>query len=174
MSEMQIIYIVAGIIACLFLLAYSEKKKKKKKIRYIKQADEIIAKLKTFDGQHKEAQILTYLRKINPYVFEELLLTVLQKRGYRIERNKRYSHDGGIDGKFYDGENLFLIQAKRYTAHIDPKHLKEFQQKIFIHKAKGGLFIHTGKTGQTARNEYRDGQIKIISGQKLVELIVDE
>jgi len=40
---------------------------------------------------------IAYLRKIDPYVFEELLLEALLSKGFKITRNKRYSGDGGID-----------------------------------------------------------------------------
>ncbi|HCF30762.1 MAG TPA: hypothetical protein DEV81_27020, partial [Cyanobacteria bacterium UBA11049] len=39
------------------------------------------------------------LRRLDPYVFEELLLTCCQDQGWEIERNFRYTNDGGIDGR---------------------------------------------------------------------------
>src|SRR5699024_1294775 len=46
-----------------------------------------------------DGQRLAYLRKIDPLAFEELLLVVAELRGWKIQRNKRYTGDGGIDGK---------------------------------------------------------------------------
>ena len=61
---------------------------------------------------------MKYLRKINPYVFEELLLLAFERRGMRVIRNSRYSGDGGLDGQvLIDGER-WLIQAKRYGRTI--------------------------------------------------------
>ncbi|MGS6531656.1 restriction endonuclease, partial [Enterobacter hormaechei] len=45
------------------------------------------------------AQIINYLRKIDAFVFEELLLEGFEAHGFRTMRIKRYSGDGGIDGQ---------------------------------------------------------------------------
>ncbi len=44
-------------------------------------------------------EAIAILRKMNPYAFEELLLTCCQNQGWQIERNFRYTKDGGIDGR---------------------------------------------------------------------------
>ncbi|MEX6059375.1 restriction endonuclease [Enterobacter hormaechei] len=53
-------------------------------------------------GAHKDVAGLptkiNYLRKIDPFVFEELLLEGFEAHGFRTIRNKRYTGDGGIDG----------------------------------------------------------------------------
>jgi restriction endonuclease Mrr len=43
--------------------------------------------------------VLATLRRISPYVFEELLLICRQDQGWQIQRNFSYSGDGGIDGR---------------------------------------------------------------------------
>jgi len=95
-----------------------------------------------------DAQRLSYLRKIDPYVFEELILISFKNNGYHIKRNKRYSKDGGIDGIIFDSnKNKIAIQAKRYSTSITPKHILDFTTAIKKCKAHKGLFIHTGRTG---------------------------
>src|ERR1035437_10122313 len=77
--------------------------------RYILTSKRILKKIRSFNGSAQEARILAYLRKINPYVFEELLLTVFEEQGYHIKRNPRYSNDGGIDGIIFLNNRKFLI-----------------------------------------------------------------
>ncbi|WP_192840691.1 restriction endonuclease, partial [Enterobacter hormaechei] len=47
---------------------------------------------------------MNYLRKIDPFVFEELLLEGFEAHGFRTIRNKRYTGDGGIDGQVIIGK----------------------------------------------------------------------
>lgn len=112
-----------------------------------------------------------FLRGINPFVFEEMILTALKKKGHKIIRNKRYVGDGGIDGQCYINRTHHLIQAKRYRKHINPAHVQDF---IILCNKRGtkGLFIHTGKTGTKSRLLAQSPNIEIISGQKLLELLL--
>ncbi|RBQ32275.1 restriction endonuclease [Arcobacter sp. FW59] len=137
-------------------------------------AVKVLNKLKTLN----EAQIFTYLRKIDPFVMEELILTVLDKReDIRIERNKKYTGDFGVDGRFYilkDNTKPLkcIIQAKRYSSFINPRHLKEFANQIHEENAYLGLFIHTGKTSKNSFAFAKSiNNLEIISGQRLIKLI---
>ena len=140
--------------------------------RNIESADRISAKLSTFQEPFKEARQLTYLRKINPYIFEELLLTLLKEQGHDIIRNKSYSNDGGLDGKIQlkDGR-IVLIQAKRYTGHVNNQHMKDFSALIKTHRAAYGYFMHTGRTSKANLSLHRDTNLVIYSGSKLLGLL---
>lgn len=109
---------------------------------------------------------------MNPYAFEELLLTCCHERGWKIERNFKYSNDGGIDGRVTIAGKLYLIQAKRYSSHINPQHIRNFHQVIQKAKATGGFFIHTGKTGEMSKELLREYQISLLSGQRLVNFVL--
>lgn len=162
-------------IGLLFLISLLYRKpdwKVRRKKYNIRKAKEVIDKLKSFDGDYREARSLSYLRKINPYVFEELLLTAFEKQGYVIERNKRYSNDGGIDGRIFKDGKVILIQAKRYKSYINIQHLQNFEKVISISGVDEGYFIHTGKTGKNSYNSYLGTNITIISGHKLIKLIL--
>ncbi len=111
-----------------------------------------------------------YLRNLDAFVFEEMILTAFKKKGYKIIRNKRYTGDGGIDGKVYIDKKLHLIQAKRYREHINLAHIKEFNE-ICANKNAYGLFIHTGKTGAQSRQEAINTNLDLISGDKLLNLL---
>nr|WP_225226253.1 restriction endonuclease [Komarekiella delphini-convector] len=87
------------------------------------------------------------MRKIDPFVFEELLLTCFERQGYNIRRNKRYTGDGGVDGCIWLHGSLYLVQAKRYKDAINPVHVEEFAQVIARRGAAGGYFVHTGRAG---------------------------
>ncbi len=146
--------------------------KKKRHERKISTAEKVISKVNSFTGDYKNQQIISYLRKIDPYVFEELILSSLALKGFKVIRNKSYSGDEGLDGMFIDNDKLFLIQAKRYSNTINTKHINDFTLLVSRKKAAGGLFIHTGKTAVKSYQNYKNSNIEIVSGQKLINLIL--
>ncbi len=99
-----------------------------------------------------------------------MVLTALRRKGYIIVRNDGYTGDGGIDGRAYLNDQHYLIQAKRYTGNIQANHVKEFA-KICQRRKGRGLFVHTGKTGDTAKQAAQELNVEIISGVKLLELL---
>lgn len=121
-----------------------------------------------------EGQIIAYLRKINPYVFEELVLLAFSKHGYSIERNKRYSGDGGVDGRVRLGGQTFLLQCKRYKNYINQNHVENFSG-VCRKKRCQGFFVHTGKTGKASRqNAFISGNVNIVSGHRLAHLMMSQ
>ena len=171
-----VILIIAAVIIFAFLLAgakgyakyyFSEKKTRHRK--FIKQSSQVLQKLDSFDGEFADARKISYLRQINPLVFEELLLSGFARKGWKIKRNKRYTGDGGVDGEVRDQRGKsFLIQAKRYKGHIKRSHLDEFADLCRV-SGKHGKFIHTGRTGKGLIGDFRQKNVEIISGSKLVE-----
>jgi len=124
-----------------------------------------------------KAQVVAYLRKLDPFVFEELLLLAISKnKNCKIIRNHKYTGDGGIDGKFiyqHNGkEYLYVIQVKRYSSYVKNQDVLEFAKKIKEEQVYRGLFIHTGRSGVGVRkNIFYSNSIELISGNKLIYLI---
>lgn len=56
--------------------------------RYRETAQRVLGRLPALSS---DGARLSYLRKINPYVFEELLLLALEKQGLEVIRNRSYS-----------------------------------------------------------------------------------
>jgi restriction system protein len=163
--------ILIGFIIGIFLhKAFLKRKQKSSHLWRQKSAEKIHNSIKSI--KHN-GQIISYLRKVEPFVFEELLLiAVAQNPKCKVIKNDRYTGDGGIDGKFILNNRLYIIQAKRYKSHIDSKDILDFIKKINESKAYKGLFIHTGKTGsQSWEFSSIDDNIEIISGNKLVHLM---
>jgi restriction system protein len=123
-------------------------------------ADTVLAKLHQIIEENPQPLpfVLAYLRKIDPFVFEELLLTCFERQGFTIRRNERYTGDGGLDGRVWLHGELYLIQAKRYKDSINPVHLEEFGRLIQSRGAAGGYFVHTGRTGDKALAKNKSAQ----------------
>lgn len=144
-----------------FLADYYRRLPSSKHRRNINNSKSIHKRLLRFEH---DGQVIAYLRKIDPFVFEELLLTSLSKSGYEVLRNRKYTGDGGIDGKVVVRGKFIPIQAKRYKGAVNKKDILDFS-KICGHK---GLFIHTGKTPKSLN---KPSNVDIISGSKLITLI---
>ncbi|CAO1670523.1 restriction endonuclease [Salinicola sp. NYA28a] len=116
-------------------------------------------------------QKLAYLRKIDPFVFEEAILEAFEQRGQRVRRNERYSGDGGIDGQVEIAGKRYIIQAKRYRNHINARHMRDFCALVDRHEC-WGIFIHTGRTGKLPR-ALANGhdRVSIVSGRRLIKLL---
>ncbi|MEB2704077.1 restriction endonuclease [Citrobacter koseri] len=119
----------------------------------------------------KAGQQILYLRKINPYVFEEMILTAIERRGIPVRRNQRYSGDGGIDGQFWIGQERWLVQAKRFASAVRPEHVRQFGELARKEKCNG-LFVHTGRTGFISSKHFSDyPEILLVSGSSLLDLL---
>lgn len=166
------VWILIFSIVCIIIILFTGRTRKRQQ-RNVHTAEQVLKKLNGFIGESLDARILGYLRKIDPFVFEELLLTSFQRKGFTIQRNQRYTGDGGIDGRVYFKGKLFLIQAKRYKSYVNTRHLADFSSLIVKNSAEGGYFIHTGKTGKETYQFYKNSKIEIISGKKLIKLIIN-
>lgn len=139
--------------------------------RYQTTAARVLDRLPQLAG---EGQRLSYSRRINPYVFEELLLLAFSRQGLRVVHNAAYSGDGGCDGQVWIAGQRYLVQAKRYRRSITPVHVLEFAQ-LLARENCAGLFIHTGRTGEKSRQHSRvSGAPHIISGRRLLALLAGQ
>ncbi|WP_432735242.1 restriction endonuclease [Cronobacter sakazakii] len=135
--------------------------------RYRQTANRVLLKM----PELKAGQQILYLRKINPYVFEEMILTAIERRGIPVRRNQRYSGDGGIDGQFWIGQERWLVQAKRFASAVRPEHIRQFGELARKEKCKG-LFVHTGRTGFISVKHFNDyPEILLVSGSSLLDLL---
>ncbi|AIA55459.1 putative membrane protein [Acidithiobacillus caldus ATCC 51756] len=81
-----------------------------------------LAEIVGADAGETFARRMAYLRTLDPLVFEELVLDAFQKKGWIVERNRRYSGDGGLDGKVFMDNRWRGIQCKRYKGPIQTAH----------------------------------------------------
>jgi restriction system protein len=115
-----------------------------------------------------------YLRCVDPLVFEEVVLSALEGRGCPVLRNRRYSGDGGVDGRCWiAGVGWGVVQVKRYAGHEDKEHVRRFTEWVDGHGVCFGLFAHTGRTGAGCYGELAGSKVLLVSGERLVRLVVE-
>lgn len=158
-----------GLIGLLLGCSKRSSSKKRRHARKQVQARRVLNKLREI--QHG-GQKLSYLRKIDPLVFEELVLEALVQRGVTVTRSESYSGDGGIDGRFMMGNGKrYLVQCKRYEGYVSKQHILEFAS-ILESKGIHGIFCHTGKTGRASLDFHKEHEyLTIVSGENLLRLL---
>lgn len=143
-------------------------------VRYQAGARRALQVLRHIGPRQNPGRMFGYLRKVGPLIFEEMILTELEDRGYEIRRSKRYSGDGGVDGGFFLDGQRYLIQAKRYAKHVNPQHVGHFI-RLCERRNVAGLFVHTGRTGRASwEREGGSRHVRIISGDDLVKFFGGE
>ena len=157
-----------ALLAIVVLLLWATRHRGRHK-RYVGYADKALHTLAEIPSPARQ---FGYLRKINPFVFEEMVLSALNRAGYRIRRNTRYTDDGGVDGRCWIEGVPVLIQSKRYKNHISRRHVREFLALCQKYGCKG-LFVHTGRTGEGSWEAIADCEtLEIVSGERLLDLLV--
>lgn len=164
------IVIVCLVFTILILRHISRKRRFNRHTHNQMKSKKILNKIRSFPYA---GQRIRYLRTIDPFVFEELLLDAFKAKGYKVERNKRYTGDQGIDGVVWKKERKYLVQAKRYRGHINLKHVKDFITLVDEHECHG-FFCHTGRTGKRPKRVISEhNNITFISGESLIQLIAE-
>ena len=162
-----ILFIIA--VWVLFVPSGGGGRSSKRHRRYVAKARKVSSVLR--GGTLAPGQAMAYLRKVNPYVFEEVVLEGFRGKGFGIHRNRRYSGDGGVDGRVDIDGKEYLIQCKRYCGHIDRRHVEDFS-RVCLRENREGYFVHTGRTGKGARDEAEHwGNVRVVSGRKLLDLL---
>lgn len=164
--------LVAVIVSTAYtLIASFTKTGSAKHDRRIAESWDRLKEVERFVSAGKYQQAFHLIRyTIDPYTFEEMLLSAFERSGAGIVRNARYSGDGGIDGRIYYQGSSWLIQAKRYRGHIRLSDLKKHRDICEKHNAKG-IFIHAGRTGKGSAAAGRSAGVVILSGHKLMDFL---
>jgi restriction system protein len=169
----SILYAAAAGVAIISLGSHQRRRRKKRFDHHKHHIGKSNVVLDRLIGEGRWQSKIAYLRTIHPSTLEEMLLTALERAGYRIKRNKRYTGDGGLDGRFWlpNGKKM-LIQAKRYQASVSSQHIDDFG-RLCEERGVTGLFIHTGKTPKVSWNGLAAKPLVIISGPRLIQFLTD-
>jgi len=123
------------------------------------------------DRYQPAARVFARVRAMDPLAFEELLLTCFEARGHKVVRNRRYTGDGGVDGRVVLHGMVWLLQTKRYDSAVRPEHVHSFAL-LCARQRQLGLFVHTGRTGGMSRDALAgQSRVEILSGDRLVALL---
>lgn len=166
--------LLAAVIAAAALLALRPRRGRASRRRHARNIRKASGILDMFSREgFAPGQAIAYLRKVSPYVFEEVILSAFERKGCGVERNRRYSGDGGCDGRIRSGKETLLLQCKRYRGHVSRRHVAEFAE-LCAAQGRRGVFLHTGRTGKGSLDAVRTGagRVDIVSGRRLACLVL--
>lgn len=141
--------------------------------RRVAQSRRVLRVLRAFRGEAVAGRCFCYLRQVEPAVFEEVVLSALEDAGLFVLRNRRYTGDGGIDGRVWvPGQGWHAVQIKRYGSHINSRHVEEFGAVVRGQGFGGGLFVHTGRSGAAVYTSLTGTRLTLVSGECLLRLVL--
>ena len=145
--------------------------------RRVRRSRRILRELRAIRGEAASARAFGYLRRIDPLVCEEVVLSALEDAGAFVLRNRRYSGDGGLDGRCWlPGARwgVHAVQVKRYDAAVAPAHLAALSKLVDEGGWSGGLFVHCGRTGPLSYAVLRGSRVALVSGDTLLRLLIEK
>jgi len=117
--------------------------------RNVRRSRRVLRALRSFTEPGVVGRCFSYLRQVDPLVFEEVVLSALEDAGAFVLRNRRYTGDGGVDGVVWMATHGWIaVQVKRYSGHVNLQHVLKFAQAVRHGKFGGGLLVHTGRSGR--------------------------
>lgn len=122
--------------------------------------------------------LLARLKTLDPYLFQRVILILLQKMGYGDFEETSRGADGGIDGIINQdrlGVERIYMQAKRYAdGQVGGREMTNFIGAITRDRVRKGIFVTTSTFGQQAlENAKNAGNVILVDGEKLVELMME-
>ena len=155
------------ILGALLLATLLARRFKPRHVFYRWVAKKHLARLQRIPTAHQQ---FGFIRSVNPYIFEEMVLTSFERAGCRVKRSTRYSGDGGKDGEVKFRGQWHFVQSKRYASHIKVEHVKAFRALCDKRNVRG-VFVHCGRTSKGSWSSLGNN-IAMISGGKLLTLLV--
>jgi len=123
-----------------------------------------------------KSDLLDKLKNADPFYFEKVILTLLDRMGYGESIETSKTGDGGIDGIINQdklGLEKIYIQVKRYNENkVREKDIRNFIGAMSGDTTKG-VFVTTSEFDQQAIKKSHDAHhtIILINGRRLVDLL---
>ena len=127
-----------------------------------------------------EYEVLERLKSVDPYLFEKIVVRLLEKMGYGQGSAVGGSGDGGIDGIINQdplGLEKVYVQAKRWEGNVGTGPIYSFGGSLGAKGASKGVFITTSTFNSNARQAAQNisaggNLIRLIDGQELARLMI--
>ena len=127
-------------------------------------------------------ELLTKLRKTDPYEFEHMMIELMTRMGYKGVDGEAFvtqkSNDGGIDGILNQdalGLRKIYVQVKRYAEDntVGRQTISQFHGDLDLQGAGSGVFITTSSFTRSAEEAGKKFNIRLIDGEALTKLMIE-
>jgi restriction system protein len=127
--------------------------------------------------------VLDLVNKMDPFLFEQLVIDLLVKMGYGGSREEaarvtKASGDEGIDGVINEdrlGLDVIYVQAKRWKDTVGRREIQSFVGALAGKKAQKGIFITASGFKKSASDYAKEVHQKVIliDGERLADLMIE-
>lgn len=148
----------------------------------LRTPEEEIAQAFSLYQKKLEDDLLAQLKQVDCFVFEEIVLKLMEKMGYGEGTKTKKTRDGGIDGIISEdflGLDKIYLQAKRWESNkVTDREMREFIGSIATHDGQAitkAVFITTSDFNSAAikaAKTFLHTKIRLINGQELAALMI--
>jgi restriction system protein len=104
------------------------------------------------------------LQDLSPTGFEECIAQLLIDLGWTQVQRRGGSGDRGVDVIATYGDDLYLVQCKRYTKSVAPAQVRDLVGALHIQQADRALLVTTGNFTAQGYEEARDQPVELWDG----------
>lgn len=125
---------------------------------------------KHFDVPNEELALRAYLLQMDPYEFEQHVMSFFQKKGM-LSWVTTKSNDAGVDGFAKHSEGLIVVQCKRFAEHnlVGRPVIQQFKGVIEENSAYEGYIVTTSSfTKEAVESAGKNERLKLIDMNILV------
>lgn len=142
----------------------------------IKEYEEIVNEYRSsrsISRIESEEQLSTVseLYTMDPFKFEHLCASLLEKVGFNDVFVTQKSGDGGIDINAYKKDKLYVAQCKRYQKRVGSPDMQQFIGAMYNARAVGGIFITTSSFTDEASRMARDNNVDLWDVKTISKLL---
>lgn len=172
-TEVSLTKALIAVMALMFVMSLLFKLKKRQPWR-IGVSKKWLTQFRKSKSKYTPLQRFAFIRGVDHFLWEEILMSCFEERGYQITRTKM-TRDGGSDGYVKINKEMIVIQAKRYKGSISRSHVLALCNLVQGNKRLSkGLFIHTGKTSKPILEYFRmNSHLELISGVDTILAFLD-
>lgn len=163
-------FLAVAIIVCLFLLIPASPRHSWR----VAASRRWLKRFRRNAHRFSPAQRFSFIRRTDHFLFEDILMSAFEERGYKVKRTPA-TGDGGSDGYVTIEGLRVVVQAKRYNGRISRAHVVALHSLTRNTPGQdAGLFIHTGQTSSPIKR-YVQGhaELDMISGSKDLLALLD-
>lgn len=174
------IFPIIALAVLFFCFTFTGKRKYRHK-RKRKQKPWRTSASKTWLQQFRENKLeftpdqrFSYIRGVDHFLWEEILMSCFEERGYAIKRTKM-TRDGGSDGFVTINKLFVVIQAKRYSGPIAKADVSKLNKLVNDNpRFHRGLFIHSGTTSGPIKDLFKESPfMDLLSGTNRLLTFLD-
>ena len=152
----DISYAIAIIILCVLLLFI-----------LITYSDTLFWK----DKSAIEYRLLSDLKRMHPFKFEDYVAKLYKNMGYSVKQTKR-TGDGGKDIVATKNGQTYFVECKRYSDPINVHKMRDFVGACVLGgKDVKGIYVTTSSFTNDAKSAANRIGIQMIDGNKLMSMI---